>query len=47
MEGISKVKTIDEHLLIPVLEKGDKLYHYTSAVGFYGICNGEFWVLNF
>lgn len=44
MEGISKVKTIDEHLLIPVLEKGDKLYHYTSAAGFHGICNGEFWV---
>lgn len=39
-----KVPTIDEHLLIPVLEQGEKLYHYTSAAGFHGICNGEFWI---
>lgn len=38
------VKTIDDTLLIPVLQTGDKLYHYTSAVGLKGICEGEFWV---
>lgn len=37
-------KTIDETLLIPVLEEGRKLYHYTSAAGLQGICGGEFWV---
>lgn len=36
--------TIDDTLLIPILEKGDKLYHYTSATGMQGICSGEFWV---
>lgn len=36
--------TIDDTILIPVLEEGDKLYHYTSAAGFHGICNGEFWI---
>lgn len=38
------MKTIDETLLIPVLEEGGKLYHYTSAAGLQGICGGEFWV---
>ena len=37
-------KTIDETLLIPILGKGKKLYHYTSAAGLQGICSGEFWV---
>ena len=36
--------TIDDILKIPILEKGDKLYHYTSAAGLQGICGGEFWV---
>lgn len=36
--------TIDDIFLIPILNKGDKLFHYTSAAGFQGICNGEFWV---
>lgn len=36
--------TIDENFLIPILEKGDKLHHYTSAAGFQGICSGEFWI---
>ena len=27
------LRTIDETLLIPILEDGRKLYHYTSAVG--------------
>lgn len=35
-------KTIDETLLIPILGKGKKLYHYTSAAGLQGICSGEF-----
>lgn len=39
------MKTIDETLLIPVLEEGGKLYHYTSAAGLQGICGGEFWVI--
>lgn len=38
------LRTIDETLLIPILEDGRKLYHYTSAVGLQGICGGEFWV---
>lgn len=38
------LKTIDKTLLIPVLEKGEKLYHYTSAAGLQEICDGEFWV---
>lgn len=29
---------------IEQLTIGDKLYHYTSAMGFQGICNKEFWV---
>ncbi len=33
-------KTIDETLLIPILGKGKKLYHYTSAAGLQGICSG-------
>lgn len=37
-------KTIDDILLIPVLQKGDKLFHYTSASGLKGIMEGEFWV---
>lgn len=35
---------IDEIVKIPVLEDGDKLYHYTSAAGLQGICEKEFWV---
>ena len=38
------MRTIDEHIHIPILEKGDKLYHYTSVAGFHGICSGEFWI---
>ena len=34
---------IDNVLIIPVLSKGDKLYHYTSGEGLKGICEGEFW----
>lgn len=41
---VRKKKTIDETLLIPILESGRKLYHYTSAMGLQGICKGEFWV---
>lgn len=41
---MSGIKTIDDTLLIPVLQNGDKLYHYTSAAGLKGICEGEFWV---
>lgn len=37
-------RTIDDTLLIPVLSPGDKLYHYTSAEGLKGICEGEFWI---
>ena len=37
-------KTIDDELLIEILGKGDKLYHYTSAKGLKGICDGEFWI---
>lgn len=36
--------TIDETIKIPVLGAGDKLYHYTSAAGLKGICEGCFWV---
>lgn len=36
--------TMDDAFSIPTLKKGDKLYHYTSAVGMQGICGGEFWV---
>ena len=36
--------TIDDTLLIPMLGKDDKLYHYTSAAGMQGICGGEFWI---
>ena len=36
--------TIDDTLLIPVMETGGKLYHYTSATGLKGICEGSFWV---
>lgn len=32
----------DEH--IPQLTRGQKLYHYTSATGLKGICEGEFWI---
>lgn len=38
------IKTIDDILAIPVLSKGDKLYHYTSVEGLKGICEGEFWI---
>lgn len=38
------VKIIDDTLMIPILQDGDKLYHYTSAAGLKGICEGEFWV---
>lgn len=38
------MSTIDDVLLIPVLQKGDKLYHYTSAAGLKGICEEEFWI---
>ena len=38
------INTIDDTLAIPVLSKGDKLYHYTSAEGLKGICEGEFWI---
>ena len=38
------MKYIDEMIKIPVLEDGDKLYHYTSAAGLQGICEKEFWV---
>lgn len=38
------MSTIDDTLLVPVLEKGDMLYHYTSAAGMQGICGGEFWI---
>ena len=33
----------DEHI-IPQLARGQKLYHYTSATGLKGICEGEFWI---
>ena len=33
----------DEDIYIPLLEPGDKIYHYTSANGLMGICDGEFW----
>ncbi len=36
--------TIDETIKIPTLGAGDKLYHYTSAAGLKGICDGRFWV---
>ena len=36
--------TIDDTLLIPVMETGGKLYHYTSATGLKGICERSFWV---
>lgn len=36
--------TIDDTLRIPVLSAGEKLFHYTSAEGLKGICEGEFWV---
>lgn len=38
------MKYIDTNFFIPVLEKGEKIYHYTSASGLQGICKGEFWV---
>lgn len=38
------LETIDDTLEIPVLQRGDKLYHYTSAEGLRGICSGEFWI---
>ena len=31
-------------VIISKLSKGEKLYHYTSALGLVGICNGEYWV---
>ncbi len=37
-------KTIDDTLLIPVISKGEKIYHYTSAAGLKGICENGFWV---
>jgi len=36
-------KQINENI-VPVLEEGDKLYHYTSAAGLQGIVGKEFWV---
>ena len=36
-------KTIDETLSIPVVKKGVKLYHYTSAAGLKEICLEGFW----
>lgn len=42
--GQKDKRTIDETLLIPILEDGKRLYHYTSAAGLQGICSGEFWV---
>lgn len=42
--GQKDKRTIDETLLIPILEDGKRLYHYTSAAGLQGICGGEFWV---
>lgn len=38
------METIDTDILIPVIQPGDKLYHYTSAAGLKGICDGMFWV---
>lgn len=38
------MKYEDDILYIPVLEDGDKLYHYTSAAGLQGICEKQFWV---
>lgn len=38
------MRYIDKDFFIPVLDEGDKIYHYTSAEGLKGICNGEFWV---
>lgn len=35
---------IDEQIMIPVLSKGDKLYHYTSVAGLKGIVGKEFWI---
>mgnify|MGYP004532272225 CR=1 FL=1 len=35
---------LTDNIYIPVLNRGDKLYHYTSVSGFEGICKGEFWV---
>lgn len=32
------------NVYVPVLNQGDKLYHYTSVSGFEGIYKGEFWV---
>ena len=37
------IHTIDDTLLIPLCESGDKLYHYTSANALQGILSGEFW----
>lgn len=34
---------IDDNIFIPQLCEGDKLFHYTSADGFKGICEGEIW----
>lgn len=42
--GQKDKRIIDETLLIPILEDGKRLYHYTSAAGLQGICGGEFWV---
>ena len=38
------MKYLDEYINIPILDEGDKLYHYTSASGLKGICEGKFWV---
>lgn len=38
------MKYFDKDIYIPVLENGDKIYHYTSAAGLYGICEKEFWI---
>lgn len=38
------MKYIDDGIFIPQLEKGNKIYHYTSAEGLRGICKREFWV---
>ncbi len=37
------MKIEDENLRIPVLEDGEKLYHYTSAEGVMGICTEGFY----
>jgi len=38
------VKHLENKNFVPVLMEGEKLYHYTSAVGLKGIVGKEFWV---